>query len=89
MVRTTDGFRIAEVDLELRGPGDFLGTRQHGLPDFRVANLIRDSRTLADAREAAERWLTLDPDLRSPDSAALRIVLEHRWKGRLGLAEVG
>jgi ATP-dependent DNA helicase RecG len=89
MATTTDGFKIAEVDLELRGPGDFLGTRQHGLPDFRVASLIRDTRTLAEAREAAERWLTLDPHLQSPESAPLRQVLEHRWKGRLGLAEIG
>ncbi|MDX2168600.1 MAG: ATP-dependent DNA helicase RecG [Deltaproteobacteria bacterium] len=86
---TTDGFKIAEIDLELRGPGDFLGTRQHGLPDFRVASLIRDTRTLAEAREAAEQWLTLDPHLRSPESQPLRQVLEHRWKGRLGLAEIG
>ncbi len=89
MKRTTDGFRIAEVDLELRGPGDFLGTRQHGLPDFRVASLMRDTRILAEARDAAERWLTSDPHLRAPESHALRQVLEHRWKGRLGLAEVG
>ncbi len=86
---TRDGFKIAEVDLELRGPGEFLGTRQHGLPDFRVSNLIRDTRTLAEARDAAERWLALDPSLRAPESAALRAILEHRWKGRLGLAEIG
>ena len=89
MASTGDGFRIAEVDLELRGPGDFLGTRQHGLPDFRVASLIRDTRTLAEAREAAEQWLTLDPQLRGAESVPLRQVLEHRWKGRLGLAEIG
>jgi ATP-dependent DNA helicase RecG len=86
---STDGFKIAEVDLELRGPGEFLGTRQHGLPDFRVANLIRDTRALMEARQAAERWLTLDPALRAPESAALRTIVEHRWKGRLGLAEIG
>ena len=86
---TTDGFKIAEVDLELRGPGEFLGTRQHGLPDFRVANLIRDTRTVTEARQAAERWLALDPALRAPESAALRTIVEHRWKGRLGLAEIG
>jgi ATP-dependent DNA helicase RecG len=89
MCDTTDGFKIAEVDLELRGPGEFLGTRQHGLPDFRVSNLIRDTRTLAEARDAAERWLALDPELRAPESAALRVVLAHRWKGRLGLAAIG
>ncbi|MGH9575963.1 MAG: ATP-dependent DNA helicase RecG, partial [Terriglobales bacterium] len=76
---TRDVFKIAEVDLELRGPGEFLGTRQDGLPDFRVSNLIRDTRTLAEARDAAERWLALDPALRAPESAALRTILEHRW----------
>src|SRR5690606_33347490 len=75
MASTGDGFRIAEVDLGLRGPGDFLGTRQHGLPDFRVASLIRDTRTLAEAREAAEQWLTLDPQLRGAESVPLRQVL--------------
>lgn len=86
---TADGFKIAEADLALRGPGAFLGTRQHGLPDFRVSNLIRDTRILVHAREAAERWLEADPTLDSPESAGMRVVLEHRWKGRLGLAEVG
>jgi ATP-dependent DNA helicase RecG len=86
---SSDGFKIAEVDLELRGPGEFLGTRQHGLPDFRVSSLIRDTRTLAEAREAAERWLAVDPQLSTPESSALRAILEHRWKGRLGLAEIG
>ncbi|MGH7786779.1 MAG: ATP-dependent DNA helicase RecG, partial [Candidatus Binatia bacterium] len=89
MRQTGDGFKIAEADLAIRGPGDFLGTRQSGLPDFRVTNLIRDTRTLAEARDAAEHWLDLDPELRAPESAALRLVLEHRWKGRLGLAGIG
>ncbi len=53
MVSTEDGFRIAEADLEIRGPGDFLGTRQAGLPDLRVANLLRDQRVLEWARTEA------------------------------------
>ena len=53
MEETTDGFRIAEADLEIRGPGDFLGTRQAGLPDFRVANILRDGRVLEEARKEA------------------------------------
>jgi ATP-dependent DNA helicase RecG len=89
MRETTDGFRIAEVDLDLRGPGEFLGTRQSGLPDFRVANLIRDSRILLEARRAVDRWLEKDPTLERPESAALRAVLKHRWAGRLGLAQTG
>jgi ATP-dependent DNA helicase RecG len=55
MVETQDGFRIAEVDLELRGPGEFFGTRQHGMPDFRVAHPVRDLRLLEQAREEARR----------------------------------
>jgi len=89
LVRSNDGFELAEIDLRERGPGDFLGTRQAGLPDFRVANLLRDSRLLAEARTAAERWLAGDPELRTPESAALVEVLRHRWAGRLGLAAVG
>ena len=55
MEETTDGFRIAEADLEIRGPGEFLGTRQAGLPDFRVANLLRDGRILEEARAGCFR----------------------------------
>jgi ATP-dependent DNA helicase RecG len=86
---STDGFRIAEADLALRGPGDFLGTRQAGLPDFRVANLLRDTVLLRTARDEALAWLATDPELARPESAALRAVLAHRWRGRLGLARVG
>jgi ATP-dependent DNA helicase RecG len=89
MASTTDGFKIAEVDLELRGPGEMLGTRQSGLPDFRVANLIRDRSILDEARRAADQWLQLDPKLETPDSRPLRTVLAHRWAGRLELAEIG
>jgi ATP-dependent DNA helicase RecG len=87
--RTTDGFRIAEADLEQRGPGDFLGTRQAGLPPFRVASLVRDTEMLAAARDEALAWLTHDPDLSRPESATVRAVLAHRWAGRLELARVG
>jgi ATP-dependent DNA helicase RecG len=86
---TTDGFRIAEADLVLRGPGDFLGTRQAGLPDFRVANLLRDTELLRAARDEAAAWLAHDPDLSRPESQPVRAVLAHRWQGRLGLARVG
>jgi ATP-dependent DNA helicase RecG len=87
--RTTDGFRIAEADLHQRGPGDFLGTRQAGLPPFRVANLVRDTTLLAAARDEALAWLAHDPDLSRPESSIVRAVLAHRWAGRLELARVG
>jgi ATP-dependent DNA helicase RecG len=89
LARSNDGFKIAEVDLEIRGPGELLGTRQSGLPDFRVANLIRDRGILEEARRAAEDWLRTDPRLERPESKPLRLVLAHRWAGRLELAEIG
>ncbi len=89
MEDTNDGFRIAEKDLELRGPGEFLGTRQSGLPDFRAANLVRDGALLRQAQEDAATWLASDPGLVSPASQPLRAVLEARWAGRLELARVG
>jgi ATP-dependent DNA helicase RecG len=56
MVSTTDGFRLAEVDLNLRGPGELAGTRQSGIPEFRVANLLIDTELLSLAQKEADRW---------------------------------
>ncbi len=89
MTETTDGFRIAEADLEIRGPGEFLGTRQSGMPDFRVANLLRDGRILEEAREDAFA-LANDPEfLADMKYVQLRQVLLQRWGSRLELANVG
>ena len=88
MEETTDGFRIAEADLEIRGPGDFLGTRQAGLPDFRVANILRDGRVLEEARREAFALVGEDPDLSRPDHLRLREELVRRWGGRLELAGI-
>lgn len=84
-----DGFRIAQADLELRGPGELLGTRQSGLADFRLANLARDQRLLVEARREALAWLEKDPQLRSPQSSGMRELLNHRWGARLQLGTVG
>jgi ATP-dependent DNA helicase RecG len=89
MEETGDGFRIAERDLELRGPGEFLGTRQSGLPDFRAANLLRDADLLRTSHADAAAWLAADPGLHSPEAATVREALEARWAGRLELARVG
>src|SRR6185436_10552802 len=72
-----------------RTTDDFLGTRQAGLPPFRVANLLRDTALLATARDEALAWLAHDPDLSRPESGLVRAVLAHRWAGRLELARVG
>ncbi|OHB32304.1 MAG: ATP-dependent DNA helicase RecG [Desulfuromonadaceae bacterium GWB2_53_15] len=88
MESTNDGFRIAEADLEIRGPGDFLGTRQSGMPDFRVANILRDASILEQARQTAFDLLEHDPELSSPDNANLREELLRRWGQRLELAAI-
>jgi ATP-dependent DNA helicase RecG len=89
MEKERDGFKIAEADLQLRGPGELLGTRQSGLADFRLASLARDQRLLAEARKEAIAWLERDPELRSHESAGMRELLEHRWGARLQLGTVG
>jgi ATP-dependent DNA helicase RecG len=88
MLRTSDGFEIADADLRIRGPGEFLGTRQSGhLPDLRVADLLRDARWIARARETAFELVAADPELeRSP---GLRRAVELRWGERLSLVDVG
>jgi ATP-dependent DNA helicase RecG len=68
----SDGFAIAEEDLLLRGPGEFYGTRQHGLPDFRLARMARDVGVLEEAREAAFRLIEEDPRLELAEHAGLR-----------------
>jgi len=89
MEKEHDGFKIAEADLAQRGPGEFLGTRQSGLGDFRLANLARDARLLLEARQEAQAWLQKDSNLESAESAAIREVLLQRWDQRLQLGTVG
>ena len=72
LCRTTDGFRIAEEDLKLRGPGDFFGSRQSGLPVFRVANLNMDIQTLKDAQQASADWIDAEGTADTPEAKALR-----------------
>jgi ATP-dependent DNA helicase RecG len=89
MVETTDGFRIAEVDLRLRGPGEFLGTRQSGLPAFRIADLVEDHGVLLEARNEAFRLIEADPELRLPDNNALRAYFKERYREIWELGDVG
>ena len=72
MEQTSDGFKIAEADLEIRGPGEFLGARQSGLPEFRVAHLIRDGKLLKQARSSALKMIKKDPDLSLPEHKLLK-----------------
>lgn len=86
---TSDGFVVAERDLELRGQGEFLGTRQSGVPELVVANLARDQALSAVAAEEARAIAEADPRLSRPEHAPLVRALEERWEGRLALARVG
>jgi ATP-dependent DNA helicase RecG len=77
MAETSDGFKVADADLRIRGPGEIFGTRQAGLPRLRYADLVRDAELLRLAREEAFRLLAADPDLaRHPET---RAVLDGRW----------
>ena len=89
MAATNDGFKIAEVDLQLRGPGEFFGTRQSGLPEFRVADLLRDAAILEEARLEAQTIIAEDAELRQTVHRGLRQALLTRWRGKLDLASVG
>src|SRR5271166_5741946 len=90
MVRTNDGFQIAELDLELRGPGEFFGTRQAGMPSFRVANLIRDRQMLELAkREAAAVMAGPNSEITQVEISRALVALRTRWQHTYGLVEVG
>ncbi|NLC71514.1 MAG: ATP-dependent DNA helicase RecG [Desulfuromonadaceae bacterium] len=89
MKETADGFRIAEADLEIRGPGELLGTRQHGLVDFRVASILKHQEILAIAREEAFQVAGRSDFFTSPELEKTRRTLQRRWGTRLELAAIG
>ena len=90
MVRTQDGFEIAELDLQQRGPGEFFGTKQAGMPDFRVANLLRDRDLLELARREARLVLEGPSDGLSKEDISRAVQhLRSHWNRRYGLVEVG
>jgi ATP-dependent DNA helicase RecG len=90
MVRTQNGFELAELDLKMRGPGEFFGTRQAGLPDFRVASLVRDRDLLELAKQEAARFAAT-PEESVSDQERKRVWahLREAWQRRYGLVEAG
>jgi ATP-dependent DNA helicase RecG len=90
MVHTSDGFEIAEKDLELRGPGEFFGTRQAGVPGLRVANLVRDRKLLELAKREARGLLEASPGEATSEEKRIAVqYLKAHWNRRYGLVEVG
>ena len=89
MVETMDGFAIAEMDLQLRGPGEFFGTKQAGMPNFRVANLLRDRDLLELAKKEACALLDDKLDIPAADKSRTMVHLRASWQRRYGLVEVG
>ena len=88
-VATTDGFALAEQDLLLRGPGELVGTRQSGAPPMYLADLLRDSSVVAEARRDALELFARDPSLSAPSWSRLRELILKRWGEQLGLGKVG
>jgi ATP-dependent DNA helicase RecG len=89
MARTSDGFEIAEVDLKLRGPGDFLGTKQSGLPDFRFADVVEDQAYVHEARQWAIRITSEDPLLKKAENAGLKHVFERYFQSKAKYFSMG
>jgi ATP-dependent DNA helicase RecG len=87
MVRTQNGFELAELDLQLRGPGEFFGTRQAGIPDFRVANLVRDREMLELAKKEAAFFVTPNDEVREDEKSKVWIRLREAWQRRYGLVD--
>ncbi|ADV83403.1 ATP-dependent DNA helicase RecG [Terriglobus saanensis] len=87
MVRTQNGFELAELDLAQRGPGEFFGTRQAGMPDFRVASLLRDRDLLEMAKKEAARFIERPYDVPEVEREMVRSQLKHQWQRRYGLVE--
>ena len=90
MVDTNDGFKIAELDLELRNLGELFGTRQSGMPDFRVANIIRDAQLLEAAKQEAAAVLSgPNSEISAEEISRALVEMRARWQHTYGLVEVG
>jgi ATP-dependent DNA helicase RecG len=84
-----DGFRLAEIDMQLRGPGNLFSTEQTGFPPLLIADLIRDAELVAQAKQMAAELVAADPELKQPDIERLRRMMIHRYGHALDLSDVG
>ena len=83
IAKSDDGFVIAEKDLELRGSGEFFGTKQHGIPEFKIANLFTDIEMLKEVQSIVNEILSKDPNLELPENKILNNMLESKFKTRI------
>jgi len=89
MTATNDGFKISEMDLKLRGPGEFFGTRQHGLPELKIADIVTDAKLLYQARDWAFRIVKEDPKLNQKENQCIRSTFIRKYKKRFSLVDIG
>ena len=89
MVRTNNGFDIAEEDLRIRGPGEFFGTKQAGIPNFKIANILKDATLLEAAKQEAARVVAADPKLNAPEHQLLKHLLQTAMRSVIALASIG
>lgn len=89
MEQHSDGFKLSEIDLEIRGPGDFFGTRQSGLPQFRFSNIVKDVKILYKCRAEAEELLLDDPELSKPVNKTVLEALKTKWKEGIDFLNIG
>jgi len=89
MMQTNDGFKIAEVDLKLRGPGEFFGTRQHGLPELKIADPIQDTALLLEARDEAFRIVNQEAEFKQMTSLLFQNAFFQNYKDKIGMMRIG
>ena len=89
MCATSDGFKISEIDLKLRGPGEFFGTRQHGLPELQIADIVTDAKLLYQARNWAFKIIEEDPRLTQKENLCIRSNFIRKYKKRFSLVDIG
>jgi ATP-dependent DNA helicase RecG len=89
MASTNDGFKISEMDLQLRGPGEFFGTRQHGMPQLKVADIVTDAKLLYRAKDAAFKRVADDPNLKGSHNQCIRSTFVRKYKRRFSLVDTG
>jgi len=89
MTKTSDGFKIAEEDLKMRGPGELLGTIQHGFPEFKAGDIIKDADIIEFTRTASINITATDPNLELPKHRCLKKLIKQRFAGKLKLVNIG